>query len=57
MGMGATERRVAVVGGSRTPFCKAGTTLRALSAADLARLATVELLHRCEFDGHAVDEM
>lgn len=57
MGMGAAGRRVAVVGGSRTPFCKAGTTLRALSAVDLARLATVELLHRCELDGNAVDEM
>jgi acetyl-CoA acyltransferase len=57
MGTGAAGRRVAVVGGSRTPFCKAGTTLRALSAVDLARHATVELLHRCELDGAAVDEM
>lgn len=50
-------RRVAVVGGSRTPFCKAGTALRPFSAVDLARHATVELLHRYELDGHAVDEM
>jgi acetyl-CoA acyltransferase len=50
-------RRVAIVGGCRTPFCKSGTTLRHLTAVDLARLAVVELLHRCELDGDTVDEM
>jgi len=30
MGNGAGGRRVAVVGGCRTPFCKAGTALRDL---------------------------
>jgi acetyl-CoA acyltransferase len=57
MATGSTGRRVAVVAGCRTPFCKAGTTLRSLSAVDLARHATVELLHRSELDGRAVDEM
>jgi acetyl-CoA acyltransferase len=46
-----------VVGGCRTPFCKAGTVLRMVSAVDLARHATVELLHRYELDGADVDEM
>lgn len=46
-----------MVGGCRTPFCKAGTALRAVGAVDLARHATVELLHRYELDGTDVDEM
>lgn len=54
---GSGGRRVAIIGGCRTPFCKAGTTLRAVSAVDLARHATVELLHRSGLDGHVVDEM
>jgi acetyl-CoA acyltransferase len=57
MGHGAAGRRVAVVGGCRTPFCKAGTALRLVSAVDLARHATVELLHRYDLDGADVDEM
>ncbi|GIW52888.1 MAG: 3-ketoacyl-CoA thiolase [Gemmatimonadales bacterium] len=55
--MSAGNKRVAVVAGCRTPFCKAGTELRNLSAVDLARHATVELLHRANLDGHEVDEM
>lgn len=50
-------RRVAVIGGCRTPFCKAGTLLNDVPAVDLARHATVELLHRLELDGDLVDEM
>ena len=50
-------RRVAVVAGCRTPFCKAGTDLKGISAVDLAKHATVELIHRANLDGHAVDEM
>jgi len=57
MSTGQNGRRVAVVGGCRTPFCKAGTALKHLTAVDLARLAAVELVHRCELDGEAVDEM
>lgn len=50
-------RRVAVIGGCRTPFCKSGTELQDVPAVDLARHATVELLHRYELDGDLVDEM
>jgi acetyl-CoA acyltransferase len=53
----AENKRVAIVAGCRTPFCKAGTDLRHWSAVDLARHATVELLHRANLDGHEVDEM
>jgi acetyl-CoA acyltransferase len=57
MNTSPSARRVAVVGGCRTPFCKAGTALKAFTAVDLARLAAAELVHRCELDGQAVDEM
>ena len=46
-----------MVGGCRTPFCKAGTLLKDISAVDLARHATVELVHRMNLDGDLVDEM
>jgi acetyl-CoA acyltransferase len=50
-------RRVAVVAGCRTPFCKSGTVLKDVTAVDLARSAVVELVHRANLDGHEVDEM
>jgi acetyl-CoA acyltransferase len=57
MTQGLGGRRVAVVGGCRTPFCKAGTALRRLSAVDLGRAVAVELLHRLDLDGRDVDEV
>jgi len=51
------RRRVAVVGGCRTPFCKSGTVLKDVSAVDLAKHAVVELVHRTNLDGKDVDEM
>ncbi len=52
-----TGRRVAVVGGCRTPFCRSGTVLKDISAVDLARRATVELVERLNLNGGLVDEM
>ena len=46
-----------MIGGCRTPFCKAGTLLKNITAVDLARHATVELVHRLNLDGGVVDEM
>ena len=57
MNTGQSGRRVVVVGGCRTPFCKAGTVLKHLTGVDLARHAALELLHRCELEGALVDEM
>lgn len=51
------SRRVAIVGGCRTPFCKSGTELKNVSAVDLARQTVVELVHRANLDGNIVDEM
>ncbi|HXV85242.1 MAG TPA: acetyl-CoA C-acyltransferase [Gemmatimonadales bacterium] len=53
----ANGRRVAVVAGCRTPFCKAGTELKDLTAVDLARHAVLELIHRANLNGSDVDEM
>ncbi len=50
-------RRVAVVAGCRTPFCKAGTALTDVRAVDLARHAARELLERTNLDGADVDEV
>ena len=48
-------RRVAVVAGCRTPFAKAGTVYRDLSALDLARTCVRELVERTEVDPSWVD--
>ncbi|HET9003864.1 MAG TPA: acetyl-CoA C-acyltransferase FadI [Gemmatimonadaceae bacterium] len=47
-------RRVAIVAGVRTPFVKAGTSFRNLSAIDLGKLTVAELLQRAELDGKEV---
>jgi acetyl-CoA acyltransferase len=43
-------RRVAIIAGVRTPFAKAGSELRHLSAIDLGKLAVSELVHRSGVD-------
>ena len=50
-------RRVAVIAGCRTPFCKAGTALKDARAVDLARHAARELIERTNLDGDDVDEV
>jgi acetyl-CoA acyltransferase len=47
-------RRVAIVAGVRTPFAKAGTVFRNVSAQDLGKLAVAELLQRSELNGKDV---
>src|SRR2546427_527252 len=54
---GGNGRRVAVVAGCRTPFCRAGTVLKDVRAVDLARLAARELVHRTNLDGAEVDQV
>jgi acetyl-CoA acyltransferase len=48
-------RRVAIVAGVRTPFAKAGTLFKSMSAIDLGRLAVTELIERTNLSGTAVD--
>lgn len=50
-------RRVAIVGGVRTPFAKSGTDLKDVPAVALARHAAKELLYRTDFPGAEVDEV
>ena len=50
-------RRVAIVAGVRTPFARAGTVLRGLSAIDLGRRCVSELLERTELDGSLVEAL
>jgi acetyl-CoA acyltransferase len=54
---GAQGRRVAIIAGCRTPFCRAGTLLKSARAVDLARHAARELLERTNLDGRLVDEV
>jgi acetyl-CoA C-acetyltransferase/acetyl-CoA acyltransferase len=51
------SRPVVIVDGVRTPFAKAGTALRAVSAVELGRVAVHELLARTEFDPDRIDEV
>jgi acetyl-CoA acyltransferase len=57
MAIDRVGRRVAVVDGCRTPFCKAGTEFRAMSPIDLGKVAVRELLGRSNLDPAAVDEI
>src|SRR5436190_3535434 len=54
---GSNGRRVAVVAGVRTPFAKAGTVLKSLSAIELGKLAVAELIQRAEIEGDQVDAL
>ena len=50
-------RRVAIVAGLRTPFCKAGTDFGKLTAIDLGKAAVWELLQRTEIDPKEINGM
>lgn len=54
-GYGSPGRRVAIVAGLRTPFAKAGSTLRSLSALELGRRCVAELVQRSEIDPATID--
>src|SRR6476469_7682051 len=50
-----SARRVAIVAGVRTPFTKAGTSLKPLSAIDLGKICVAELIQRTNLDGKEVE--
>ena len=50
-------RRVAIVAGVRTPFAKAGTAFKSLSAIELGKLCVAELLQRTNLDGKEVQTL
>ncbi len=49
--------RTAIVAGCRTPFTKAGTAFRDLTAVDLGKVAVRELLARADLPGEEVDHL
>jgi acetyl-CoA acyltransferase len=50
-----SARRVAIVAGVRTPFTKAGTSLKPLSAIDLGKICVAELIQRTNLDGKELE--
>lgn len=50
-------RRVAIVAGVRTPFAKAGTVFKGLSAIELGKLCVAELVQRTNLDGKEVESL
>jgi acetyl-CoA acyltransferase len=57
MGTFGNGRRVAIVAGVRTPFTKAGTAFKSLSAIDLGKLCVAELMQRTNLDGKEVQAL
>ncbi|HMV31622.1 MAG TPA: acetyl-CoA C-acyltransferase [Gemmatimonadales bacterium] len=53
----ASPRRPAIVSGLRTPFARSGTVFKDVTAVQLARRVTQELLARTALDGGLVDEV
>ena len=54
---GTNGRRVAIVAGLRTPFARAGTDLRTLTAQELGRSVVAELLQRTAVEGDEIDAL
>ncbi|MDB4890626.1 MAG: fadI [Gemmatimonadetes bacterium] len=52
---GSPGRRVAIVAGVRTPFARAGTTLKSLSATELGKRSVAELIQRTGVDPTLVE--
>src|SRR3982751_1295220 len=50
-------RRGAIVAGGRTPFAKAGTAFKSISAIGLGKLCVAELLQRTNLDGNEVQAL
>lgn len=53
----AQSRRAVIVDGLRTPFLKSYTDFKDMTAVDLAKAATRELLDRTELDPEEIDEV
>jgi acetyl-CoA acyltransferase len=53
--LGSPGRRVAIVAGVRTPFARAGTVLKSLTAIELGKLAVAELIQRTDLDPQLVE--
>ena len=56
-GNDATRRRVAIVAGARTPFVKAGKTLKDLGPLELARHSVLGLVERHDVDSDSIEAL
>jgi len=50
-------RRVAIVDGVRTPFARAGTAFKSISAIDLGKLCVAELIQRANLSGKEIEAL
>ena len=55
--LGSPGRRVAIVAGVRTPFVRAGTAFKHLSAIELGKLCVSELIQRTDLEGKLVESV
>ena len=53
--LGTPGRRVAIVAGVRTPFARAGTSFKNLTAIELGKLCVAELIQRTNLEGRLVE--
>jgi acetyl-CoA acyltransferase len=53
--LGSPGRRVAIVAGARTPFARAGTAYKSLSAIELGKACVAELIQRTNLDANLVE--
>ena len=53
--LGASGRRVAIIAGVRTPFARAGTVLKDITAIELGKRCVAELIQRTNLDGELVE--
>src|SRR5215217_7177742 len=51
----ATGRRVAIIAGVRTPFARAGTVFKGMTAIELGKRCVAELIQRTNLDGDDVE--
>ncbi|MBA2687291.1 MAG: acetyl-CoA C-acyltransferase FadI [Gemmatimonadaceae bacterium] len=51
------KQRVAIVAGVRTPFVRAGTVFKPISAIELGKICVAELIHRTNLDGKEVQAL
>jgi acetyl-CoA acyltransferase len=52
---GTSGRRVAIIDGVRTPFARAGSALKNLSAIELGKRCVAELIQRTDIDGDLIE--
>jgi acetyl-CoA acyltransferase len=53
--LGAPGRRVAIIAGVRTPFARAGTALKDMTAIELGKRCVAELVQRTNLDGDLIE--